>query len=254
VRVDRAVAPFAIIFVPAVAILLLVALIAVRAARHHWHLAPWAWVLVLAVSTGGTLWFLYSRAANPRLVPFFGGSFALLIGISTSVVIAGLSVARRLRRTRSLRVAAGYRVALTISVAALLFVLAGPWRVPIPDAAPAQGNAASSLRASAGDLARFLLEAARPTRLPPELGGAYSAPQVRIDEQIAWGLGIGVQTAPGGRAVFHWGRNPAVRAAMVMYLDRGDGVVVLANDGQAGDVVAAIALRAVEGPRYWTDQ
>jgi CubicO group peptidase (beta-lactamase class C family) len=137
--------------------------------------------------------------------------------------------------------------------AALVVVLAGSMRIPVPDGTPAGGNAAATLRASAGDLARFLLEVAHPTLLPPGLDTDMTSAQVRLDDQVAWGLGIGLQTTPGARAVFHWGRNPAVRAAMVLYLDRGDGVVVLSNDGQAGDVVEAIALRAVGGPRYWAD-
>jgi CubicO group peptidase (beta-lactamase class C family) len=253
IRVDRACAPFAIIFLPLTAILLLIALTLARVTRHRWALGAWALLVVVGASAGGTLWFLYSRAANPRLVPFFAVSFVLFVALASAVGVIALLVAHRLGLLRFARLAWGHHVLTTGVVAILLFALIGPLPIPVPDAAPREGNAASSLRASAGDLARFALEAARPTLLPPELGTQFSAAQVPVDEHIAWGLGIGVQTSPDAHAVFHWGRNPAVRAAMVMYLDRGDGVVILANDGRAGDAVRSVALRAVGTTGPWAD-
>jgi hypothetical protein len=41
---------------------------------------------------------------------------------------------------------------------------------------------------------------------------------------------------------------------MVYYPSIGIGVVVLANDGWAGDEVADIAIKAIGGPRFWADE
>jgi CubicO group peptidase (beta-lactamase class C family) len=77
---------------------------------------------------------------------------------------------------------------------------------------------------------------------------------VQMSEHLSWGYGVGIQRAPSGNAIFHWGRNPAVRSAMVYYPGAGIGVVVLANSGTAGDAVGEIALRAVGGPAYWIEE
>lgn len=253
VRADRAVAPFGIIFVPAAAMLALVALVGIRLARGTWLLARWTWLLVAAGATCATLCFLYSRAANPRLVPYFTASFALLVAISVTIERVMFLLTMRMRSSGS-RTSAWQHVVGTAIAAAVLLVTFGSARVPIPDAAPPEGNAASSLRATAGDLARFLIEIAHPTMLPTGLASEVTKAQVRVNEQVSWGLGISLQTTAGARAVFHWGRNPSLRAAMVYYPDSGDGVVVLTNDAYAHDVVEAIVLRAIGGPRFWADQ
>ena len=112
IPVGRAVAPFGIVFLPLVA----------AAADVLWparRLRGRGWIATV-IAAGATIAFLFSRAANPRMVPFRPG-------------------------LRSLR------------------------RAPVPDGTAAGGNAASSLRASAGGLARFLVELSRPSLLEPAL-------------------------------------------------------------------------------------
>jgi hypothetical protein len=146
------------------------------------------------------------------------------------------------------------RIPLVVAAAVGIFSLARLQPLPVPHGAPANGNAASSLRASAGDLARFAIELGRPTLLDSTLAREMLAEQSKAGEHIGWGLGVALQRAPEADAVFHWGRNPAVRGALVFYPGAGTGVVVLANGGTAGDAVAEVALRAIGGPSYWAEE
>ncbi len=121
--------------------------------------------------------------------------------------------------------------------------------VPIPSR-EVDFLAAGGLRATAGDLARFLIVAMD----VPEM----RAPQVRVSDQLSWGLGIGVQHAPSGDSIWHWGQNPGWESLMVGYPDSKTGVVVLTNGGPplAGLTLAReIAHAALGGDHYgyWAD-
>lgn len=76
-------------------------------------------------------------------------------------------------------------------------------------------NAAASLLTTAADFGRFLrhLVTAR------EAGGAPAAivarmfePQVRCNEAVQWGLGVGLEEVQGRVAAWQWGDNPGYKA------------------------------------------
>jgi hypothetical protein len=146
------------------------------------------------------------------------------------------------------------RAGIGIAVVAGLYFGIQDWRIPIFTIPPGQANAASSMVSTAGDLGRFLIAFDHPEGFSPDLAHDWMFPHVTVSDHVSWGLGMGFQTNGKESAVFHWGQNPSVRAAMVYYPSIGTGVVVLANDGWAGDEVADIAIRAIGGPRFWADE
>ncbi len=98
-----------------------------------------------------------------------------------------------------------------ISVLALLllaFVLSGP--VPRSPAGPP--SAAFSLRTTAPDLAKFLLELTSPQHLDPALMAEMTSPQVQSEQDQSWGLGIGILHSSQGDVLFHDGNNPDFHA------------------------------------------
>lgn len=225
VPLGRAVVPFGLVFLPLFLITLTIGSVTRRVARGSWRPTPALLGSAAALAAAGATAFLYSKAANSRLVPFFVLSFVVL-------ALLCLGIGRVIG----------------------IFAFARMLLLPVPHGAPPQGNAASSLRASAGDLALLAIELGRPTQLDSTLAREMLADQSKAAEHLRWGLGVGLQRAPGADAVFSWGRNPAVRGALVFYPEAGAGVVVLANGGTAGDAVAEVALRAIGGPSYWADE
>jgi len=231
IPLGRAVAPFGIVFLPLLLAALAIAAVATRARWKRWRLSHRALVIAACGATVGTIAFLFSQAANPWLMPFFILVFAAFLGLAVALALLVPRIPR----------------AISASVIFVALYLAGrDLPVPVP-AVPGKANAASSLHATAGDLARFLIAVA-------DSSAGMARPQVSASDHLSWGLGIGVQRGVPGEAVFHWGRNPAVRSAMVYYPASGTGVVVLANGGTAGDAVAEIALRAIGGPAYWAEE
>jgi CubicO group peptidase (beta-lactamase class C family) len=232
IPLGRGVAPFGIVFLPLSLVAHAASSILSRIRRKRWRLSGReTWAGAAAAATGTTA-FLFAKAANPWLVPFFVLVFVAFLGLA--VALAHL-LSRKVPR------------ALTAAALLVALYLAGR-RLPVPvPAIPPDPNAASSLHATAGELARFLVAAA-------DDSPAMREPQVPASEHLSWGYGVGVQRMPAGNAIFHWGSNPAVRCAMIYYPDAGAGVVVLANAGTAGDAVGEVALRALGGPAYWIDE
>jgi CubicO group peptidase (beta-lactamase class C family) len=243
VPLGRVVAPFGIVFLPLWLAAVAAASVIRRVMRGRWRPTSVILAGTAALAAACTTAFLYSQAANPRLVPYFVLTFAHFA--AASVGLGRLLGAGRLRPLRT---------PITAAVAAGIFALARFFPLPAPHGTPPGGNAASSLRASAGDLALLAIELGRPRLLDSTLAREMLADQSRAAEHLWWGLGVGVQRASGADAVFHWGRNPSARGALVFYPDAGTGVVVLANGGTAGDAVAEVALRAIGGPPYWADE
>jgi CubicO group peptidase (beta-lactamase class C family) len=95
-------------------------------------------------------------------------------------------------------------------------------------------NAASSLLTTARDYVKFL---ARLVARPPSPGldlaestrAAMATPQVRINSELAWGLGWGIQQDQYGETLWHWGSNNSFRNFVVADPANYRAVVVLTN-------------------------
>jgi CubicO group peptidase (beta-lactamase class C family) len=239
----RAVMPFGLVFFPLVGLGLLLGAAVRRALSGRWRPTKGIRLgAVLLAAAGGTA-FLYAKAANPRLVPYFVLVFAF---VALLCLIAGEVVGGGRRRM--------LRIPATVAAALAIFWFARTVRLPVPHGASPEGSAASSLRAGAADLALLAVELGRPTLLDSTVGRELLADQSKAAEHIAWGLGVAIQRAPGADAVFHWGRSPAARSAMVYYPATGTGIVVLANEGDATKAVREVALLAIGGPSYWAEE
>jgi CubicO group peptidase (beta-lactamase class C family) len=206
-----------------------------------------------------------SLVASVILAGFLVGSATAMVAFFLLSVLAGLLgvaflAARALRRARSPGRHVVSRVLLASSAVVCLtlagFVITRP-AVPLPKR-EYDIVAAGGLLSTAPDLARFLAELMDPTGLPVERAREMISPQVRIDDSLAWGLGIGLQHTETGDSIWHWGLNPGFESFMVGYPSKQLGVVVLTNGGPglAGLTLAReIAHRAIGGEhgRYWMD-
>ena len=110
-------------------------------------------------------------------------------------------------------------------------------------------NAAASLMTTANDFARFLRHLVTAERQ----GGAAAAivremmtPQVRCNETIEWGLGIGLESHGTSRAAWQWGDNPGFKNFCFADPATGTAMVVFTN-GDRGARVYERVIRATTG-------
>ena len=113
----------------------------------------------------------------------------------------------------------------------------------------AEGWAAATLHTTAEDYARFLIAVMNDTGLSEENARAWLTPQVDVAPGVLWGLGIGLEDSPRGRAVWQWGHWLGTRAFMMAYPDENDGVVYLANS-DAGFAVRDAIVNSLFGPEH----
>ncbi len=173
------------------------------------------------------------------------------VGIGVLVFFGGCWIAKRMRQP-GCRASVGrprqtnpwmpiWRGLWAVFSAAVPLALLGTLILPVPNAHVARGNVAYTLRATAPDLARLLIA----------LPDAFTHPQVGVNADISWGLGIGIQHGDQGDSLWHWGANTGYKSLIVMYPDHGLGIVVLTNSDRGLPVARDIAQRALGGKAVW---
>lgn len=73
-------------------------------------------------------------------------------------------------------------------------------------------------------------------------------PQARIDDELAWGLGWGIEDSDGGRAIWQWGNNPGYKNLVIGRPADRQGVVVLTNGDRGALVYRDVVCRLLPGP------
>ena len=110
----------------------------------------------------------------------------------------------------------------------------------LPKNKPTASNAAASLHTTAPDYATFVAAVLNGTGLKKQTVTAMFTPQIQVPEKrtdaaaalstsVAWGLGIGLQEAPTGKAFWHWGDNYSFRCYVLAYPKEKMGVVYFTN-------------------------
>ncbi|MBS1664321.1 MAG: beta-lactamase family protein [Bacteroidetes bacterium] len=123
-----------------------------------------------------------------------------------------------------------------------------------------EANAAASLSTNAEDYARFLIAVLNGTGLASKSLRQMMAVQVRTNEkypELAWGLGVGLETMPDGTWFWHWGDNGNGKAFFIASLSTKNAVVYFANASMGLGIAPYIVADAVggnhpslENPRY----
>jgi CubicO group peptidase (beta-lactamase class C family) len=116
---------------------------------------------------------------------------------------------------------------------------------PVPKMLSPQPSAVGSLRASAADLASFLIELAEPILISEDMAAKMRAPQVEAGDNMSWGLGIGVAHCREENALWQYGQTFGYRSVMVIYPEQGTGVVVLTNSDHGLPIAFDVAQHAV---------
>ena len=72
-------------------------------------------------------------------------------------------------------------------------------------------------------------------------------PQVRIDDELSWVLGWGIEDSDTGRAIWQWGNNPGYKNFVIARPADGQGVVVLTNGDRGALVYRDVVRRLLPG-------
>lgn len=188
-------------------------------------------LVIYMIGTGVNKWV----ALIALWLVVIGAGMALLLYAGSQLIarLTGKRHAPRLRATLMV-------IWFLASALALLALISAP-SGPIPRLPAGTPNAFASLRATAPDLAKFLLELSAPQHLAPALMAEMTSPEVDSAENQSWGLGIGIQHTPNGKALFHSGNNPDFHAWMVIDPAQRNGVVILTNGENGASLAEEIA-------------
>ena len=249
----RAIVPFAIIFLPSTLALAFIALIVTRVASGRWLLHKRSGAVALPIAAAGTFFFLVIKAGGAVMAGFFTLCFLLLLLMWLAMVWAGWKVISFSAKGRAGKPTTVFAVRLAWMALSLtvLLLLVLPVPVPLPMWFAANGNAASSLRTTALDMAAFLIELSEGRHIKAHELAQMQTPQIKVNEHVSWGLGVSIQHSEHGDCLWHWGSNPGSKSVMVIYPRQRIGVVVLSNSWTGSELVQGIAARALGGKAYW---
>ena len=109
-------------------------------------------------------------------------------------------------------------------------------------------GSADIMHSTAEDLAKFLIEIAAPKYLSAELSEEMQSAQVWLSNDLAWGLGPGIQYDQRDTILWQWGQTIDFQSIMMINPQTGSGVVVWTNSDLLNpDVAIDIAHRALGG-------
>jgi CubicO group peptidase (beta-lactamase class C family) len=249
----RAFVPAFLFTVPFVASLVIVGLLGLfilRIRTDQWR--PTRWIVI---GTCAAAFVLSLLPAFVLLGEIGWLEFAWLIALCGLILAIAFALALFAGRVIILRLSPERPRKLTVLIVVLsvliVVVLAcsqAKSNLPVPKWPATHADAAGSVRATVGDMAAFLIELSDPQYLNAEMTRQLQTPQVRLSNDLSWGLGPGIQHSQQGDALWQWGQHIDFQSVMIIYPEHGFGVVVCTNnDLLSPDVAIEIAHRALGG-------
>lgn len=112
-------------------------------------------------------------------------------------------------------------------------------------------NAAASLHTTARDYATFMIALINGTGLKKKTWQQMFAPQIQVDAQknrdVAWGLGVGLETTQEGKVFWHWGDQGDSKCFMAANPARKTGIVYFTNSSNGLSILKEMLTDAIGG-------
>jgi CubicO group peptidase (beta-lactamase class C family) len=106
-------------------------------------------------------------------------------------------------------------------------------------------NAAYSLLSTPTDMAKFNMEICRPTLLKPETVTQMLSSMIKWQNNIYWGLGIGLLKSPDEDFFWHWGSVHYYCSIMVASQESKRGVVIMTNSNTGMKLAQELAIKII---------
>jgi CubicO group peptidase (beta-lactamase class C family) len=130
----------------------------------------------------------------------------------------------------------------------ILFISMKVINLPVPSRSDYKPSAAGTLRTAPGELALFMIEIANPKFLKAETAELLRTPQIKLDENLSWGMGPGIFYSEQGYALWQWGQHIDFQSIMIVYPESNSGVVICTNNDLLNpDVALEIAQHILGG-------
>jgi len=116
-----------------------------------------------------------------------------------------------------------------------------------------EANAAASLSTNAADYAKFVIAVLNGTGLKKSTRDQMLTPQIRVTDkypELAWGLGVGLETMPGETWFWHWGDNGDGKAYFIASVSHRDGIVYFANGANGLGIAQEMLKDAMGGGEH----
>ena len=249
----RASVPAILFTVPFVASLVIVGILGVvilRILTGRWR--PTRWMVIGACAAAFVLSLLPAFVLLGEIgwleFAWLIALYGLVLAIAFALAFfAGRAIILRLYPKQPRKLTA-LIVVLSVLIVAVLACSQAKSNLPVPKWPATHADAAGSVRATVGDMAAFLIELSDPQYLGAETATQLQTPQVRLSDDLSWGLGPGIQHSQQGDALWQWGQHIDFQSVMIIYPEHGFGVVVCTNnDLLSPDVAIEIAHRALGG-------
>ena len=124
--------------------------------------------------------------------------------------------------------------------------------LPVPKWPNYEPGSAGTLRTSPNELALFMIEIANPEHLKTETAELLRTPQIKLDENLSWGMGPGIFYSEKGYALWQWGQHIDFQSIMIIYPENKFGVVVCTNNDLLNPDVALEIAERVLGENFDT--
>jgi CubicO group peptidase (beta-lactamase class C family) len=109
-----------------------------------------------------------------------------------------------------------------------------------------RAHAAASLYTTAQDYARFVIAVINGEGLKKETAGEMLFPQVKVDKDVYWSLGFGIQSTPEGAAFWQWGDYGIFRNYITAISGQKRGVVYFTNSYNGLSIGKEIVKRVLD--------
>lgn len=242
---------FGILFTPLFVIILLIGKIIVRLATKSWKLKRQYIVIIISISyflLAAAIFILLGLSSLIEFAWIFAISGLVLLSLFLLFFYIGRRfILKRFSERKWIKIIRSFIWSLIIIIIILLFSMKIQ-NIPVPKWPNYKASPAGTLRTSAQDLAQFLIEIASPRHLKTNTAEFLRTSQIKLSNNLAWGMGPGILYSEQGYALWQWGQHIDFQSIMIIYPEYEFGVVVCTNNDLLNpDVAVEIAHRAIGG-------
>ena len=242
---------FGILFTTLFVIILLIGLLIIRLRTKSWELRRLYLVIILSISfilLASAIFIILGSSSLTEFAWVLVISGFVLLTLFLLLFYVGRSLfIKKLSHRRGIKIILSYLWSFVIIVL-IFFCSIKIKNIPVPDWTDYDVSPAGTLRTSAQELALFLIEISNPQFLKIETGEYLRTSQIKLSNNLGWGMGPGILYSEQGYALWQWGQHIDFQSIMIIYPEHEFGVVICTNNDLLNpDVAVEIAHRALGG-------